>query len=53
MAEAGARSPPKLARQVVRSELAARPELVAQVAEEAVNAVLLSRAPHPVQRAPR
>lgn len=31
-----------LARQVVRSELAVRPELVAQVASEAVNAVLLS-----------
>ncbi|MEF7613068.1 FliH/SctL family protein [Aquincola sp. MAHUQ-54] len=32
----------QLARQVVREELAARPELVARVAEEAVNAVLLS-----------
>lgn len=32
----------KLARQVVRSELVTRPELVAQVAAEAVNAVLLS-----------
>lgn len=31
-----------LARQVVRSELAVRPELVAQVATDAVNAVLLS-----------
>lgn len=32
----------QLARQVVRQEIAARPELVARVAEEAVNAVLLS-----------
>lgn len=32
----------QLARQVVRAEVAARPELVARVAEEAVNAVLLS-----------
>lgn len=31
-----------LARQVVRAEVSARPELVARVAEEAVNAVLLS-----------
>jgi len=31
-----------LARQVVRSELVARPDLIAQVASEAVNAVLLS-----------
>ena len=32
----------QLARQVLRSELAQRPELVAQVAAEAVNAVMLS-----------
>ena len=32
----------QLARQVVRTEVTARPELVARVAEEAVNAVLLS-----------
>jgi flagellar assembly protein FliH len=32
----------QLARQVLRSELATRPELVAQVAAEAVNAVMLS-----------
>ena len=37
-----ARTATALARQVVRSELVARPELVAQVASEAVNAVLLS-----------
>ncbi|MDP1693162.1 MAG: flagellar assembly protein FliH [Burkholderiaceae bacterium] len=37
-----ARTATALARQVVRSELAARPALVAQVAAEAVNAVLLS-----------
>jgi len=37
-----ARTATALAHQVVRSELATRPELVAQVAAEAVNAVLLS-----------
>ena len=37
-----ARTATALARQVVRSELVARPELIAQVATEAVNAVLLS-----------
>jgi flagellar assembly protein FliH len=37
-----ARTATALARQVVRGELASRPELVAQVAAEAVNAVLLS-----------
>ena len=37
-----ARTATALARQVVRSELVARPELIAQVASEAVNAVLLS-----------
>ena len=37
-----ARTATALARQVLRSELTARPELVAQVAAEAVNAVLLS-----------
>jgi len=42
MAEAVARTATELARQVVRSELQQRPELVAQVAEEAVNAVLMS-----------
>jgi flagellar assembly protein FliH len=42
MAEAVARIATELARQVVRSELAARPELVAKVAEDAVNAVLHS-----------
>lgn len=42
MAQALAHTATLLARQVVRSELQQRPELVAQVAEEAVNAVLLS-----------
>jgi flagellar assembly protein FliH len=42
MAQTLARSATLLARQVVRSELIARPELVQQVAEEAVNAVLMS-----------
>ena len=42
MADGVARSATLLARQVVRSELATRPELVAQVAQDAVNAVLLS-----------
>ena len=37
-----ARTATALARQVVRSELVARPALIAQVASEAVNAVLLS-----------
>jgi flagellar assembly protein FliH len=42
MAEAVARTAVALARQVVRGELAARPELVAKVAQEAVDAVLHS-----------
>jgi flagellar assembly protein FliH len=42
IADGVARTATALARQVLRSELAARPELVAQVAAEAVNAVLLS-----------
>jgi flagellar assembly protein FliH len=42
MAQALAKSAVELARQVVRAELAARPELVAKVAEDAVNAVLHS-----------
>ena len=42
MAQALAQAATQLARQVVRSELQQRPELVAQVAEEAVNAVLMS-----------
>lgn len=42
MADTLRRVAAQLARQVVRSELATRPELVAQVAEEAVNAVLMS-----------
>ena len=42
VAQSVARVATLLARQVVRSELAARPELVAQVATDAVNAVLLS-----------
>ena len=42
MAAAVARTATALARQVVRGELIERPELVAQVAAEAVNAVLLS-----------
>jgi flagellar assembly protein FliH len=42
MAQALAASAVELARQVVRSELATRPELVARVAEDAVNAVLHS-----------
>jgi len=42
MAETLAHTAVLLARQVVRSELQQRPELVAQVAEEAVNAVLMS-----------
>ncbi len=42
MATSVARVASELARQVVRSELAVRPALVAQVAREAVNAVLMS-----------
>lgn len=42
IAEGVARTATALARQVVRSELAVRPELVAQVASDAVHAVLLS-----------
>ena len=42
IATAVAKVATQLARRVVRSELAARPELVAQVAQEAVHAVLLS-----------
>jgi len=42
IADSVARTAIALARQVVRSELVVRPELVAQVAAEAVNAVLLS-----------
>jgi flagellar assembly protein FliH len=42
MAECVAQSATALARQVVRSELATRPELVAAVAAQAVEAVLLS-----------
>lgn len=42
MAQALAHTATLLARQVVRSELQQRPELVAKVAEEAVNAVLMS-----------
>jgi flagellar assembly protein FliH len=42
MAEAVAASAAALARQVVRSELATRPELVATVASHAIEAVLLS-----------
>lgn len=42
MAASVARVATELARQVVRSELAVRPALVAQVAREAVNAVLTS-----------
>jgi len=42
MAGSVARVATELARQVVRSELAVRPALVAQVAREAVNAVLMS-----------
>ncbi len=42
IADSVARTATALARQVVRSELVARPGLVAQVASEAVNAVLLS-----------
>jgi flagellar assembly protein FliH len=42
MALAVARTATELARQVVRSELQANPALVAKVAEEAVNAVLMS-----------
>jgi len=42
MADSVARTATALARQVLRSELATRPELVAKVAEDAVNAVLLS-----------
>ena len=42
MATSVARVATELARQVVRSELAVRPGLVAQVAREAVNAVLMS-----------
>jgi flagellar assembly protein FliH len=42
MATSVARVATELARQVVRSELALRPALVAQVAREAVNAVLMS-----------
>jgi flagellar assembly protein FliH len=42
LATSVARVATELARQVVRSELAVRPALVAQVAREAVNAVLMS-----------
>lgn len=42
IADGVARTATALARQVVRSELAVRPELVAQVASDAINAVLLS-----------
>ena len=42
IADSVVRTATALARQVVRSELVARPELVAQVAAEAVNAALLS-----------
>ena len=42
MAQALARTAVLLAQQVLRCELAQRPELVAQVASEAVNAVMLS-----------
>jgi flagellar assembly protein FliH len=42
MAQALAQAATQLARQVVRSELAARPELVAAVAREALGALLLS-----------
>jgi len=42
IANAVAQTAARLARQVLRAELAQRPELVAQVASEAVNAVLLS-----------
>jgi flagellar assembly protein FliH len=42
IAQSVAQTATALARQLVRSELAARPELVATVASEAVNAVLLS-----------
>lgn len=42
MAQAVARTATQLARQVVRTELAAQPALVVKVAEDAVNAVLLS-----------
>ena len=42
MASSVARVATELARQVVRSELSIRPALVAQVAREAVNAVLMS-----------
>jgi flagellar assembly protein FliH len=42
MAQTIARCATQLAQQLVRSELAARPDLVVRVAEEAVNTVLLS-----------
>jgi flagellar assembly protein FliH len=42
LAQALARSAVQLAQQVLRTELAQRPEVVAQVAAEAVNAVMLS-----------
>jgi flagellar assembly protein FliH len=42
MAEAVTRTAVQLARQVVRTELATRPEIVAHVAQEAVGAVLVS-----------
>lgn len=42
IAEALTRTAVELARQVVRSELATHPELIARVAEDAVHAVLLS-----------
>ena len=42
MAESLARSAVLLARQVLRSELAVKPELVSDVAREAVNAVMMS-----------
>jgi flagellar assembly protein FliH len=42
MAEAVTATAVQLARQVIRAELATRPEIVAQVAQEAVHAVLVS-----------
>jgi len=42
MARAVTRTAVQLARQVVRCELAVRPEIVARVAQEAVNAIVLS-----------
>ena len=42
MAQALARTATQLARQIVRSELVARPELIASVAQEAVDTLLMS-----------